>query len=98
MAGKTGTAAVNYSKDGGSGKYYALLLLVISSWYSQVLCIVVVHKPVQLTITIMELMWDPFLKELLKIFRYSTTNEIKNLNRKFKTGGAITIITILKCK
>jgi cell division protein FtsI (penicillin-binding protein 3) len=23
MAGKTGTAAVNYAKDGGSGKYYA---------------------------------------------------------------------------
>jgi cell division protein FtsI (penicillin-binding protein 3) len=23
MAGKTGTAAVNYAKDGGAGKYYA---------------------------------------------------------------------------
>jgi hypothetical protein len=29
MAGKTGTAAVNYSKDGGSGKVLCLLLLVI---------------------------------------------------------------------
>jgi hypothetical protein len=29
MAGKTGTAAVNYAKDGGSGKYYASSLWVI---------------------------------------------------------------------
>jgi hypothetical protein len=29
MAEKTGTAAVNYAKDGGSGKYYASSLWVI---------------------------------------------------------------------
>ena len=46
MAGKTGTAAANYGKDGGSGKYYISSFVgffpVQNPKYS---CIVVVHKP-----------------------------------------------------
>jgi cell division protein FtsI (penicillin-binding protein 3) len=30
MAGKTGTAQVDYAKDGGSGKYYASFCGVLS--------------------------------------------------------------------
>jgi cell division protein FtsI (penicillin-binding protein 3) len=45
MAGKTGTAAVNYAKDGGSGKYYASSLWVIFRLIILNILVFVVHKP-----------------------------------------------------
>ena len=46
MAGKTGTAAVNYAKDGGAGKYYASSFVgYFPADHPKYSCIVVVHKP-----------------------------------------------------
>jgi cell division protein FtsI (penicillin-binding protein 3) len=43
---KTGTAAVNYAKDGGSGKYYASSFVgYFPADHPKYSCIVVVHKP-----------------------------------------------------
>jgi cell division protein FtsI (penicillin-binding protein 3) len=44
MAGKTGTAQVDYGKDGGSGQYYALVGYFPAD-NPKFSCIVVVHKP-----------------------------------------------------
>ncbi len=46
MAGKTGTAAVNYSKNGGNDKYYASSFVgYFPSDSPKYSCIVVIHKP-----------------------------------------------------
>ncbi|WP_414000188.1 penicillin-binding protein [Flavobacterium sp. W1B] len=86
MAGKTGTVAANYGKDGGSGKYY------ISSFagyfpadkpkYS---CIVVVHKPstVRNNYYGADVAGPVFKRIAQKIFTdVPSTNEIKKLNKK----------------
>ncbi|RTY84000.1 penicillin-binding protein 2 [Flavobacterium sp. ZB4P23] len=86
MAGKTGTAAVNYGKAGGTGKYYASSFVgyfpADKPMYS---CIVVVHKPS----TVLNNYYGadvagPVFKRIAqKIFTDApSTNEIKNLDRK----------------
>jgi cell division protein FtsI (penicillin-binding protein 3) len=86
MAGKTGTAAADYGKDGGVNKYY------ISSFVGffpaenpKYSCIVVVHKPN----TSMNNYYGadvagPVFKRIAqKIFTDTpSTNQIKNLNKK----------------
>ena len=86
MAGKTGTAAVNYGKDGGSGKYYASSFVgyfpADKPMYS---CIVVVHKPsTALNNYYGADVAGPVFKRIAqKIFTDApSTNEISNLNRK----------------
>lgn len=86
MAGKTGTAAVNYSKDGGSGKYYASSFVgyfpADTPKYS---CIVVVHKPSTVNNNYYgaDVAGPVFKRIAQKIFTdIPSTNEIKNLNRK----------------
>jgi cell division protein FtsI (penicillin-binding protein 3) len=88
MAGKTGTAAVNYSKDGGSGKYYASSFVgyfpADTPKYS---CIVVVHKPSTVNNNYYgaDVAGPVFKRIAQKIFTdIPSTNEIKNLNRKIQ--------------
>ena len=86
MAGKTGTAAVNYGKAGGAGKYYASSFVgyfpADKPMYS---CIVVVHKPsTALNNYYGADVAGPVFKRIAqKIFTDApSTNEIKNLDRK----------------
>ena len=86
MAGKTGTAAVNYGKAGGTGKYYASSFVgyfpADKPMYS---CIVVVHKPsTALNNYYGADVAGPVFKRIAqKIFTDApSTNEIKNLDRK----------------
>lgn len=86
MAGKTGTAAVNYGKAGGVGKYYASSFVgyfpADKPMYS---CIVVVHKPsTALNNYYGADVAGPVFKRIAqKIFTDApSTNEIKNLDRK----------------
>ncbi|RYJ52757.1 PASTA domain-containing protein [Flavobacterium petrolei] len=86
MAGKTGTAAVNYGKAGGVGKYYASSFVgYFPADEPKYSCIVVVHKPN----TAMNNYYGadvagPVFKRIAqKIFTDApSTNEIKNLDRK----------------
>jgi cell division protein FtsI (penicillin-binding protein 3) len=86
MAGKTGTAAANYGKDGGVNKYY------ISSFVGyfpadnpKYSCIVVVHKPNTSKNNYYgaDVAGPVFKRIAQKIFTDSpSTNQIKNLNGK----------------
>ncbi|MDD2675695.1 MAG: penicillin-binding protein [Flavobacterium sp.] len=86
MAGKTGTAAVNYGKAGGVGKYYASSFVgYFPADEPKYSCIVVVHKPN----TAMNNYYGadvagPVFKRIAqKIFTDApSTNEIKNLDKK----------------
>jgi cell division protein FtsI (penicillin-binding protein 3) len=86
MAGKTGTAAVNYAKDGGSGKYYASSFVgYFPADHPKYSCIVVVHKPsTALNNYYGADVAGPVFKRIAqKIFTDApSTNEIKNLNKK----------------
>ncbi|TDE29723.1 PASTA domain-containing protein [Flavobacterium ranwuense] len=86
MAGKTGTAQVNYGKSGRSGMYYASSFVgyfpADKPMYS---CIVVVHRPnTALNNFYGADVAGPVFKRIAqKIFTDApSTNEIKNLNRK----------------
>ncbi|UQD55057.1 penicillin-binding protein [Flavobacterium sp. K5-23] len=86
MAGKTGTAQVNYAKDGGAGKYYASSFVgyfpADNPKYS---CIVVVHKPSTVNNNYYgaDVAGPVFKRIAQKIFTdVPSTNEIKNLERK----------------
>ena len=86
MAGKTGTAAVNYGKAGGAGKYYASSFVgyfpADKPMYS---CIVVVHKPsTALNNYYGADVAGPVFKRIAqKIFTDApSTNEIKNIDKK----------------
>lgn len=88
MAGKTGTAKVNYGKDGGTGMYYASSFVgyfpADKPMYS---CIVVVHKPnTALNNYYGADVAGPVFKRIAqKIFTDApSTNEIKNLDRKIQ--------------
>ncbi len=86
MAGKTGTAQANYSKNGGSEKHY------ISSFVGffpaenpKYSCIVVVHKPSTSGNNYYgaDVAGPVFKRIAQKIFTDTpSTNEIKNLNKK----------------
>jgi cell division protein FtsI (penicillin-binding protein 3) len=88
MAGKTGTAAANYSKNGGAEKHY------ISSFVGyfpadqpKYSCIVVVHEPNTSKNNYYgaDVAGPVFKRIAQKIFTdVPSTNEIKNLNRRSK--------------
>lgn len=89
MAGKTGTAQVNYGKRDGSNLYYASSFVgyfpADNPKYS---CIVVVHKPSTKNNNYYgaDVAGPVFKRIAQKIFTdVPSTNEIKNLNRKIST-------------
>jgi cell division protein FtsI (penicillin-binding protein 3) len=86
MAGKTGTAAVNYAKDGGAGKYYASSFVgYFPADHPKYSCIVVVHKPSTVNNNYYgaDVAGPVFKRIAQKIFTdVPSTNEIKNLNKK----------------
>lgn len=88
MAGKTGTAAVNYAKDGGSGKYYASSFVgYFPADHPKYSCIVVVHKPNTANNNYYgaDVAGPVFKRIAQKIFTDApSTNEIKNLDRKIQ--------------
>lgn len=86
MAGKTGTAQVNYAKNGGSEKYYASSFVgyfpADNPKYS---CIVVVHKPSTINNNYYgaDVAGPVFKRIAQKIFTDApSTNEINNIDRK----------------
>ena len=86
MSGKTGTAAVNYSRNGGSDKYYASSFVgyfpADTPKYS---CIVVIHKPNTANNNYYgaDVAGPVFKRIAQKIFTDApTTNNIKNLDKK----------------
>jgi len=88
MAGKTGTAQVNYAKNGGSEKYYTSSFVgyfpAESPKYS---CIVVVHKPSTINNNYYgaDVAGPVFKRIAQKIFTDApSTNEIKNIDRKIQ--------------
>jgi cell division protein FtsI (penicillin-binding protein 3) len=85
MAGKTGTAAVNYSKNGGSEKYYASSFVgYFPADKPKYSCIVVVHKPNTANNNYYgaDVAGPVFKRIAQKIFTDApSTNEIKNINR-----------------
>jgi cell division protein FtsI (penicillin-binding protein 3) len=86
MAGKTGTAAVNYAKDGGAGKYYASSFVgYFPADHPKYSCIVVVHKPSTVNNNYYgaDVAGPVFKRIAQKIFTdVPSTNEIKKLNKK----------------
>ncbi len=88
MAGKTGTAQVNYAKDGGAGKYYASSFVgYFPADHPKYSCIVVVHKPSTVNNNYYgaDVAGPVFRRIAQKIFTdVPSTNEIKNLNRKIQ--------------
>jgi len=88
MAGKTGTAQVNYAKDGGAGKYYASSFVgYFPADEPKYSCIVVVHKPNTSKNNYYgaDVAGPVFKRIAQKIFTDTpSTNEIKNLNRKIQ--------------
>ena len=86
MAGKTGTAQVNYAKNGGSGKYYASSFVgYFPADHPKYSCIVVVHKPSTVNNNYYgaDVAGPVFKRIAQKIFTDApSTNEIKNLDRK----------------
>jgi cell division protein FtsI (penicillin-binding protein 3) len=86
MAGKTGTAAVNYAKNGGSGKYYASSFVgYFPADHPKYSCIVVVHKPSTVNNNYYgaDVAGPVFKRIAQKIFTDApSTNKIKNLDRK----------------
>jgi cell division protein FtsI (penicillin-binding protein 3) len=85
MAGKTGTAQVNYSKNGGSEKYYASSFVgYFPADKPKYSCIVVVHKPSTANNNYYgaDVAGPVFKRIAQKIFTDApSTNEIKNINR-----------------
>jgi cell division protein FtsI (penicillin-binding protein 3) len=86
MAGKTGTAAVNYAKNGGSEKYYASSFVgYFPAENPKYSCIVVVHKPSTVNNNYYgaDVAGPVFKRIAQKIFTDApSTNEINNINRK----------------
>jgi cell division protein FtsI (penicillin-binding protein 3) len=86
MAGKTGTAQVNYSKNGGSEKYYASSFVgYFPADKPKYSCIVVVHKPntAKNNYYGADVAGPVFKRIAQKIFTDApSTNEIKNINKK----------------
>jgi cell division protein FtsI (penicillin-binding protein 3) len=85
MAGKTGTAAVNYAKNGGSEKYYASSFVgYFPADHPKYSCIVVVHKPNTSKNNYYgaDVAGPVFKRIAQKIFTDApSTNEIQNINK-----------------
>jgi len=88
MAGKTGTAQVNYAKNGGSEKYYASSFVgYFPAEKPKYSCIVVVHKPSTANNNYYgaDVAGPVFKRIAQKIFTDApSTNEIKNIDRKIQ--------------
>ena len=88
MAGKTGTAQVNYAKNGGSEKYYASSFVgYFPAENPKYSCIVVVHKPNTSKNNYYgaDVAGPVFKRIAQKIFTDApSTNEIKNIDRKIQ--------------
>lgn len=88
MAGKTGTAQVNYAKDGGRNQYYASSFVgFFPAENPKYSCIVVVHKPRtdQNNYYGADVAGPVFKRIAQKIFTDSPTqNEIKNIKQSVK--------------
>ena len=88
MAGKTGTAQVNYAKNGGSEKYYASSFVgYFPAEKPKYSCIVVVHKPSTANNNYYgaDVAGPVFKRIAQKIFTDAPwTNEIKNIDRKIQ--------------
>ncbi len=86
MAGKTGTAQVDYAKDGGSGKYYASSFVgYFPAEQPKYSCIVVVHKPSTANNNYYgaDVAGPVFKRIAQKIFTdVPSTNEVKNLDKR----------------
>ncbi len=86
MAGKTGTAQMNYSTNGGADKYYASSFVgYFPAENPKYSCIVVVHKPntAHNNYYGADVAGPVFKKIAQKIFTDSPSkNEIKNINNK----------------
>ena len=92
MAGKTGTAQVNYGKRDGSGLYYASSFVgYFPADHPKYSCIVVVHKPstVKNNYYGADVAGPVFKRIAQKIFTdVPSTNEIKNLNKSIPKQDA----------
>jgi cell division protein FtsI (penicillin-binding protein 3) len=88
MAGKTGTAQVNYSKNGGADKYYASSFVgYFPADLPKYSCIVVVHKPSTVNNNYYgaDVAGPVFKRIAQKIFTDSPSrNELKNINKKIQ--------------
>ena len=88
MAGKTGTAQVNYAKNGGAEKYYASSFVgYFPADKPKYSCIVVVHKPSTANNNYYgaDVAGPVFKRIAQKIFTDApSTNEIKNIDRKIQ--------------
>jgi cell division protein FtsI (penicillin-binding protein 3) len=88
MAGKTGTAQVNYAKNGGSEKYYASSFVgYFPAEKPKYSCIVVVHKPSTANNNYYgaDVAGPVFKRIAQKIFTDApSTNVIKNIDRKIQ--------------
>jgi cell division protein FtsI (penicillin-binding protein 3) len=88
MAGKTGTAQVNYSKNGGADKYYASSFVgYFPADFPKYSCIVVVHKPSTVNNNYYgaDVAGPVFKRIAQKIFTDSPSrNELKNINKKIQ--------------
>jgi cell division protein FtsI (penicillin-binding protein 3) len=86
MAGKTGTAQVDYGKNGGVGQYYASSFVgYFPADNPKFSCIVVVHKPSTVNNNYYgaDVAGPVFKRIAQKIFTdVPSTNEIKNIDRK----------------
>lgn len=87
MAGKTGTAQVNYAKDGGAGKYYASSFVgYFPADQPKYTCIVVVHKPSTVNNNYYgaDVAGPVFKRIAQKIYTDTpTSNEVKSLQRRY---------------
>jgi cell division protein FtsI (penicillin-binding protein 3) len=86
MAGKTGTAQVDYGKNGGAGQYYASSFVgYFPADNPKFSCIVVVHKPSTVNNNYYgaDVAGPVFKRIAQKIFTdVPSTNEIRNIDRK----------------
>lgn len=90
MAGKTGTAQVDYHKKDGSMYYASSFVGFFPAEEPKYSCIVVVHKPnVSAGYYGADVAGPVFKRIAQKIFTDApTTNEVKNLNKKINTQEA----------
>lgn len=90
MAGKTGTAQVDYHKKEGSMYYASSFVGFFPAEEPKYSCIVVVHKPnVSAGYYGADVAGPVFKRIAQKIFTDApTTNEVKNLNKKISTQEA----------
>ena len=88
MAGKTGTAAMDYAKNGGNDKYYASSFVgYFPAEEPKYSCIVVIHKPSTVNNNYYgaDVAGPVFKRIAQKIFTDApSTNEIKNIDRKIQ--------------